>query len=522
MTSRSIFVKLSSSFGLNFLHGIGLNRPRFFLLASIIVFVVLVLFLIFDSHQDSSSSFGGPILLYCAAGIKPPVEMAVRNYEAEYNCKIDIQYGGSGTLLSNLKIAGIGDLYVAADESYIEIARQKNLVEEAIPLAVITPVIAVPKGNPKGVYSIQSLIDGNYKIALGNPDAASIGKISKTLLTNSGDWPAIKEHATVFYPTVPEIANSVKLGTVDAGIVWDATVNQYIDLDLVRVPELELGSQKTTVGVLKTAKDSVTALRFARYLAARDRGLTQFKNYGYVPVSGDVWREKPEILFFSGGVNRAAVERTIQKFETREGVKVTRVYNGCGILVSQIKAGEQPDAYFACDISFMTQVQSYFDDSTDISETDIVILTKKGNPKQILELEDLAQTGLRLGVANPNQSALGDLTRRMLLSKRMYNDIMKNVRVETPTADLLVNQLLAGPLDAVIVYEANCANVLDDLELIRLDLSLAKAIQPIAVGRRSGHKHLARRLLEAIQSPQSKIEFESIGFRWIQDRDKGI
>ena len=110
----------------------------------------------------------------------------------------------------------------------------------------------------------------------------------------------------------------------------------------------------------------------------------------------------------------------------------------------------------------------------------------------------------------------------MLLSKRMYNDIMKNVRVETPTADLLVNQLLAGPLDAVIVYEANCANVLDDLELIRLDLSLAKAIQPIAVGRRSGHKHLARRLLEAIQSPQSKIEFESIGFRWIQDRDKGI
>ena len=499
-------------------YGIGLNRPQFFPLASIIVFIALVLFLILNSRDNSNPSLVSPILLYCAAGIKPPVEMAARNYESEYNYRVDIQYGGSGTLLSNLKVARTGDLYIAADESYIEIARQQNLVEEAIPLAVMMPVIAVPKGNPKGIHSIQSLIDNNHKIALGNPDAASIGKISKKLLTNSGDWPAIKEHAIVFYPTVPEIANSIKLGAVDAGIVWDATVNQYPELDLVRVPELELGSQKATIGVLKTAKDPATALRFARYLAARDRGLIQFDNHGYMPVSGDLWMEKPEILFFSGGVNRPAVEQTIQKFEAREGVKVTRVYNGCGILVSQIRAGEKPDAYFACDVSFMTQVKSQFDNSTDISATDIVILTKKNNPKQILNLRDLAQSGLRLGVANADQSALGDLTRRMLQSEGVYDDIMKNVRVETPTADLLVNQLLVGPLDAVIVYEANCANVLDELELIRLNSSSAKAIQPIAVGRRSDHKHLASRLLKAIQSPQSQTTFESIGFRWIRNR----
>ena len=121
-------------------------------------------------------------------------------------------------------------------------------------------------------------------------------------------------------------------------------------------------------------------------------------------------------------------------------------------------------------------------------------------------------------MANADQSALGDLTRKMLQSEGVYDNIMKNVRVETPTADLLVNQLLVGPLDAVIVYEANCANVLDELELIRLNLSSAKAIQPIAVGRRSDHKHLASRLLKAIQSPQSQTTFESIGFRWIRNR----
>ncbi len=53
---------------------------------------------------------------------------------------------------------------------------------------------------------------------------------------------------------------------------------------------------------------------------------------------------------------RPAIEQTIAEFERREGVKVTRVYNGCGILVAQMKAGEVPDAYFACDSEFMNQV----------------------------------------------------------------------------------------------------------------------------------------------------------------------
>src|SRR5256885_9955496 len=42
---------------------------------------------------------------------------------------------------------------------------------------------------------------------------------------------------------------------------------------------------------------------------------------------------------------RPAIEETIQDFERREGVSVTRVYNGCGILVAAMRAGDRPDAY---------------------------------------------------------------------------------------------------------------------------------------------------------------------------------
>ncbi len=227
-------------------------------------------------------------------------------------------------------------------------------------------------------------------------------------------------------------------------------------------------------------------------------------------------RRRPK-WFFSGGVNRIAIQDTIERFEEREGCKVNTIYNGCGILVGQMKTGEIPDAYFACDVSFMTEVGDMFMDITDVSQTDMVILVQKGSPKDIHSLEDLSQLGLRLGVANEQQSALGALTKRLLQEMDLYDSVYKNVRSQTPTADLLVNQILTGSLDAVIVYEANTSQVRDKLELIRIGHPSAQAIQSYAVAKESKHKHLMNRLFKAIRSAESEKQFQPAGFRWLEN-----
>jgi ABC-type molybdate transport system substrate-binding protein len=214
-------------------------------------------------------------------------------------------------------------------------------------------------------------------------------------------------------------------------------------------------------------------------------------------------------------VNRPAIEQTLRDFEQREGCRITRVYNGCGILVAQMKAGERPDAYFACDVSFMDEVQEMFGDPVNVSETDILIAVQRGNPKGIESLADLGADGLKLGVANAEQSALGALTIRMLASAGLLDPVMKNVRSQTPTADLLVNQLRTETLDAVIVYEANIAQVREHLDIVRIDLPSAKAIQPFAVAKYSQYQRLTQRLLEAIASAESQSHYESSGFRWV-------
>jgi molybdate transport system substrate-binding protein len=488
-------------------------RARTFVAISLLVAAGLVLLLGFKPWRGKPGGQAHrPLVLYCAAGLKAPVELIARAYETNFGVPVQLQYGGSGTLLSNLRVAGKGDLFVAADDSYLWMGRSNHLVQEILPIATMSPVIAVQKGNPKNIRSLPDLL--NVDVALANPDAAAIGKICRDLLRQSGQWDELEKRVRVFKPTVNDVANDIKLKTVDAGIIWDATVRQYPELEMVAAPVFAVATQKISIGVLTAGEQPAAALRFARYLAASDRGLREFGRLGYQPVAGDAWEETPEVVLFSGGVNRVAIEDTLQRFEQREGVRVTRVYNGCGILVSQMKAGQHPDAYFACDTSFMGEVTNLFESPTNISQTQIVLLLPKGNPKNIHNLADLAGPGLRVGVANEAQSALGALTARLLKAQSLYDRVMPNVRVQTPTADLLVNQMRTGSLDAVVVYTANTSQVKDLFTIIPVTGPGATAIQPFAVGRNSQHRYLMERLLEALRSTASRERFETNGFQW--------
>ena len=494
-----------------------IKGPRSALLISGALAVLLIGLLMWTSNEGARPSTSGSIFFYCAAGIKPPVHAAAEKYEQEYGIKIDLQYGGSGTLLSSLQVAQIGDIYLAADDSYIRIATEKGLAAESIPLAYLKPVIAVQKGNGKNIKGIADLLREDVSVALANPDAASVGKAVKKTLTKSGQWEKLKAATKVFKPTVMDVANDIRLGVVDAGILWDATVNQYTDhLESVPVPIFENNRKQVTVTILKSSKQPTAALRFARYLGARDRGLLEFKKRGYVPVEGDVWSERPNLMLFSGAMLRLAIDQSINRFEEREGCEVTRIYNGCGILVSQMKTGERPDAYFSCDISFMRDVKNLFHESEDISSNQMVLLVTKGNPKGIRELKDLTKPNLKVGMAHPEKSALGLLTVRMMKKAGVYEEFMntRNLVVDSATGDFLVNQIRTGSLDAVIVYRSNAVNVLEHLEVIPIDLPTAFAVQPYAVGRNSDHKYLMGRLLEAVKSAESKERFLSVGFKW--------
>ena len=252
-------------------------------LGSIALFGVLVALLI--GTTEKSSSRGEPLVVFCAAGVKAPVEAVAREYEKKFGVPIQLQYGGSQTLLANLTIARRGDLYLPADASYLALAREKQLIGETIPLARMRAVLAVRKGNPKNIRSLEDLLRGGATIAQADPDQAAIGKLLRATLRASGQWDELARRTAVFKPTVNDVANDLKLGAADAGFVWDALLQQNPEIEAVPVPALTNVVANISIAVLRSSAQPAAALRFARHLAARDRGLSEWQRHGYEAVA---------------------------------------------------------------------------------------------------------------------------------------------------------------------------------------------------------------------------------------------
>jgi molybdenum ABC transporter molybdate-binding protein len=459
------------------------------------------------------------ITVYCAAGLKKPVDAIASRYREEFGVEVHLEYGGTGTLLGAIRVAKKGDLFIAADDGAIADARKGDSIREVVPLVRQHPIIAVRTGNPKGIHTAKDLLRDDVRVALANPDAASIGRSVRSAL--GGEWDRLAARATVMKTTVTEIAADLSIGAVDAAIIWDSTVLQFAGLAAVETPEFQTKVETASAAVLTASTQSPAALRFARYLAAPEKGGAIFKANGFEPIGGDHWAVNPEMILYSGGVNRLAVEKLLREFSEREGATVTTVFNGCGILCATMKTmGDSsnpkfPDAYYACDLCFVPPVAEQFPEAVLLTETEIGIVVKKGNPLGIHTLADLAKPDLKVGLCNAEQSTLGYMTRGMLQSSSLAEAVRKNVRVEVPTADLLITQMLAGALEAAIVYRVNAAPQAEHLDYLPIDHPGAKAVQPFSVRHDSPNRQLAGRLLAFLQAHRGS--FEEAGFSWRGD-----
>lgn len=465
--------------------------------------------------QDEHAGGEDPIVLYCAASNRAVMEQIRADYEAEYGTPVQIQYGPSQTLLSSLEVSQAGDLYLPADDSFLDVGKTKGLIAEVLPVARMQGVIAVKRGNPKSIRTFDDLLREDVRVVQANPDGAAIAKLTRKLLTQSGHWKALDEATTAYLTTVTDVAKDIVIDAADAGIVYDAVLHTYPDLEFVEIAELKDARSQVAIGVISTTKQPPAALHFARFVSARDRGLNHYQEHGFRTTEGDRWASTPELSVFAGSMLRPAIEDTIVAFEQREGVRVNRVFNGCGILVSQMKAGQRPDAYFACDTEFMNQVHDLFPEPVDVSQNELVILVPKGNPQGISSLRDLGREGLRVGIGHEKQCAMGWLTQNTLREGGVQNEVMKNVTTQTPTGDLLVNQLRTGSLDAAVAYLSNAAGAGEYLDAIRIQgIECAVATQPFAISQKSPFAETASRLFEQICSADSQDTFVAEGFQW--------
>ena len=130
-------------------------------------------------------------MFFCAASNQAVVEAIRADYVAEFGRTVDINYGNSQGLLSQIEVSKTGDLYLPADDSYLTRAKEKGLIDEILPIGRQQAVIAVKKGNPKNIQALSDLLRDDVRLVQANYDGAAVGKVTKRILSEIDAWDSL-------------------------------------------------------------------------------------------------------------------------------------------------------------------------------------------------------------------------------------------------------------------------------------------------------------------------------------------
>ncbi len=222
------------------------------------------------------------LLLYCGAGIRPAAAELAREFTRRHGVAVECDYAGSEVLISRIKLSGLGDLYMPGDVYYVDQAEREGLITSKKTACYFVPVILVQKGNPKNIKTLVDLTRPGIKVGLGDPEACAIGrKSSKIFAKNDISEEDVKENVKFRSLTVNELGNHIKLGQLDAVIVWDAVAAYFADsATTVPIPTEQNVISTVAVGVLSCSEHPESAEEFLKFIAS-EPGQAIFKKYHY-------------------------------------------------------------------------------------------------------------------------------------------------------------------------------------------------------------------------------------------------
>ena len=196
------------------------------------------------------------VVVFAAASMEATLtEIAGLYKEVAPNVNLIFTFDSSGTLKTQIEEGAVCDLFIsaaqkqmnqldAADTTGTNDGLDFVLSDSRINFVENKVVLAVPDENPKGIESFSDLsTDKLSLLCLGNGDVP-VGAYSLQILDTLGiDITALENAGKVTYASnVSEVANQVKEGAVDCGIIYATDAFTY-ELNVVDEATAEMCDQ---------------------------------------------------------------------------------------------------------------------------------------------------------------------------------------------------------------------------------------------------------------------------------------
>ena len=241
------------------------------------------------------------VVVFAAASMEATLtEIAELYKEVAPNVNLIFTFDSSGTLKTQIEEGAVCDLFIsaaqkqmnqldAADTTGTNEGLDFVLSDTRINFVENKVVLAVPDDNPKDIQSFSDLATDKLSLlCLGNDDVP-VGAYSLQILDTLGiDIAALESAGKVTYASnVSEVANQVKEGAVDCGIIYATDAFTY-ELNVVDQATADMCDQVIyPAAVMKCGTDEASqaaAQAFLDYLHTDESAISVLEGVGFTVI----------------------------------------------------------------------------------------------------------------------------------------------------------------------------------------------------------------------------------------------
>jgi molybdate transport system substrate-binding protein len=233
--------------------------------------------------QQPQASPQKTLIVYAGDAAHAPLKGAEIAYERKTGVQVEIRFMKSKKAIKQMKQKKQGDVFIPALQKAMDFAIKEGVIlgNTQKTICYLSIAIAVKKGNPKNIKTLDDLLRKDVRVGLGKPAVAGIGDAGVQVLEAAKIRKKLEKKGVRYANCCNTTFKLLEDGEVDVVLGWDSFSHWgKKQVEVIKLPKKFTKYYPMPAAVVKFTKDKALALSFLNFLISEE-GRKIFVQNGY-------------------------------------------------------------------------------------------------------------------------------------------------------------------------------------------------------------------------------------------------